>query len=650
MSCDPNPNPNDGARRTNAKTTRDNAFNSDNPNPYPRHQNNCDERPAGASAPNPNVSFSKALKRRGSDIGDRGEPDPSAFSNMLTALGRRGSAAFTAFESLATNPAGNPDLPAPPPMGLKLTNPLGGLTFETQGPDTHAITARPAPSFGSPETAAKMAELYWMALLRDLTFSRFTTHTINGVNANDALADLNKYSFFRDFFGAGNSIGLEHLFCAALPGNRNAFQGVGEGLFVSQFLVRGTPEVIVNADGTMEEVIPASAGTVGVGTLRVSQRQRTVALGSDFLTDPARWRDVQRGVNMSGRDRLDFASLRFIRNMRDLANYVHFDKIYQEYFVAACILLSIVPRTGARFNAAEEISSGERFVQTSPQEAVGNVAVEFQPPTPDVLNPANPYRRSRAQNGFTTFGATHILTGLAEVSTLAHRATFFQKWNVHRRIRPEEFGGRVHFELRHTGAPPNYGIHQSLLDSAAPPPAGQPPGILRRIEQRFGSYLLPLAFPEGCPTHPSYPAAHATLAGASVTMLKAFFDENFEFEESFEVVPGTGVSLREYNGPRRLKVGGELNKLASNIAFGRSMAGVHWRSDNIAGLLLGEQVAIGLLMEQSLGFPEHPDQPAVPYYTFRKFDGTQVEISNGTCRAIPGTGTGVCFTDTVDWK
>jgi len=648
MSCDPNPNPNVSSRRGDAERIRERAFDSDNPDPYPRHQNNCDERPAGASAPNPNVSFAKALKRRGADVSDRGEPDPSAFSNTLAALGRRGSTAFNAFESLATSPAGSPDLPAPPPRGLKLTNPMGGLTFDIQCPDTHAITVRPSPSFGSPETAAEMAELYWMALLRDLTFSRFTTHTVNGANADDALADLNRYPFFRDFFGPNDSFTLEHLFRAALIGNKNAFRGVVEGPHVSQFLVRGTPEVIVNPDGTMQEVIPASAGTVAVGTLRVSQRQRTVQLSSDFMTDPVRWRDVQRGVNMSGRDRLDLASLRFIRNMRDLANYVHFDKIYQEYYVAACILLTLVPRTGARFNAAGEISHQEKFVQSSPEEVVGNVPVEFQPPTLDVLNPANPYRRSRAQNGFTTFGATHILTGLAEVSTRAHRAVFFQKWHVHRRLRPEEFGGRVHFELRHTGTPPGYGIHQSLLESAVPPASGQPPGILRRIEERFGSYLLPQVFPEGCPTHPAYPAAHATLAGAAVTMLKAFFDEEFEFEESYEVVPGAGTSLSVYEGPRQLKVGGELNKLASNIAFGRGMAGVHWRSDNIAGLLQGEQIAIGLLMEQSLGLPEHPDQPAVPYYTFRKFDGTSVEISNGTCRVTSGAG--FCFAHTVDWK
>ncbi len=36
--------------------------------------------------------------------------------------------------------------------------------------------------------------------------------------------------------------------------------------------------------------------------------------------------------------------------------------------------------------------------------------------------------------------------------------------------------------------------------------------------------LLPMAFPEGSPMHPAYGAGHATVAGACVTILKAFFD------------------------------------------------------------------------------------------------------------------------------
>src|SRR4051812_7614099 len=73
-----------------------------------------------------------------------------------------------------------------------------------------------------------------------------------------------------------------------------------------------------------------------------------------------------------------------------------------------------------------------------------------------------------------------------------------------------------------------------------PPKPSPPPGypldtdilhapILDRIYdyKKHHTYLLPQAYPEGCPLHPSYPAGHATIAGACVTILKAFFNENF---------------------------------------------------------------------------------------------------------------------------
>lgn len=47
-----------------------------------------------------------------------------------------------------------------------------------------------------------------------------------------------------------------------------------------------------------------------------------------------------------------------------------------------------------------------------------------------------------------------------------------------------------------------------------------------QVAQKYGTYFLPMAFPEGSPTHPSYGSGHATVAGACTTILKAFFDES----------------------------------------------------------------------------------------------------------------------------
>lgn len=73
-----------------------------------------------------------------------------------------------------------------------------------------------------------------------------------------------------------------------------------------------------------------------------------------------------------------------------------------------------------------------------------------------------------------------------------------------------------------------------------------------------------------------------------------------------------------------LTLGGEINKLANNIALGRDWAGVHYRSDGIDGLLVGEQQAIGLLLDYSRTYRESFDG-----FTLTKFDGQQITIQDG---------------------
>ena len=48
---------------------------------------------------------------------------------------------------------------------------------------------------------------------------------------------------------------------------------------------------------------------------------------------------------------------------------------------------------------------------------------------------------------------------------------------------------------------------------------------------------------------------------------------------------------------KKMTVGGELNKLAANVAMGRSMGGVHWRTDNTRSLRLGEQISTIILSQ-----------------------------------------------------
>lgn len=77
-----------------------------------------------------------------------------------------------------------------------------------------------------------------------------------------------------------------------------------------------------------------------------------------------------------------------------------------------------------------------------------------------------------------------------------------------------------------------------------------------------------------------------------------------------------------------LTIGNELNKLASNISLGRDHAGVHYRSDGYQGMLLGEQVAIDVLNNETFLFNEDFEG-----YSLTKFDGTKITIGGKRTRS-----------------
>lgn len=214
---------------------------------------------------------------------------------------------------------------------------------------------------------------------------------------------------------------------------------------------------------------------------------------------------------------------------------------------------------------------------------------------------------SNTQDGFATFGPPGFKALLCEVATRALKAVWYQKWFVHRRLRPEVFAGRIQ---NHISGAASYPIHADALNSQA----------VSQVFSANGTYLLPMAFPEGSPLHPAYGAGHATVAGACVTILKALFDESFVIPNPIVPNPADPTQLIPYVGPA-LTVGGELNKIAANVAIGRNIAGVHWRSDATESLKLGEQVAISILRDHRFCFNE-----IFGGFTFTMFDGSVVTV------------------------
>jgi hypothetical protein len=316
------------------------------------------------------------------------------------------------------------------------------------------------------------------------------------------------------------------------------------GPYLSQFLLKAVP----------------------MGAASMPQLYRTAVAGDDYWISYVDWLKGQRG-GASGSNNFD-STPRYIRNNRDLALYLLVDWSGQANVMAALILNSF-----------------------------GTAA----------LAPSNPYLHSATQVGNLTFGAAQQIDLVPRAPNPANRACFYQKWLVHRRVRPEAFSGRIHNLV--TGAA-KYPIHSDVLNSSA----------LKAVFSAKGSYLLPQAYPTGSPLHPSYPAAHAVTAGAGITVLKALFNESFVIPNP--VTPSDdGLSLIPYTGAS-LTVGGELNKLASNIALGRDAAGVHYRSDGVEGIKLGEAIAISILRDTVTLYNE-----VFPGLSFTKYDGSPVTIT-----------------------
>ena len=86
-------------------------------------------------------------------------------------------------------------------------------------------------------------------------------------------------------------------------------------------------------------------------------------------------------------------------------------------------------------------------------------------------------------------------------------------------------------------------------------------------------------------------------------------------DDGLSVVPYTGSDVSQ------MTVGGELNKLASNVGFGRAFAEIHWRQDIQQGMLLGEAVAISLLRDLAHLYNEN-----YTGFTFTSFSGNQVTV------------------------
>ena len=440
----------------------------------------------------------------------------------------------------------------------RLNGPDGSFAFDLAGLDSHAFTIPPASPTVRSSQTATEQVEHYWAAL--LRDVPFTEYATDPTGlVQAAVNDLNSRSFL--IGGGANQW--------ALPVTRqNLFRarvastndGNLKGPYISQFMLQPT----------------------NFGSQPLDQKHNTFAPNQDFMVDFSSYQNIQNG-GPSGNPIAD-PTRRFIRNGRDLTAYTRVDVLYQGYFVAFLVLAGL----GAP------------------------------------LNPANPYIGSNTQKPFGTLGGPDAAGTLAEMATRALKASWCRKWIVDLRLRPEEYGALV--EARRTNSTPKplaaAELHNDVLSSA----------VLPRILAKHGSHFMPQAYPEGSPTHPCYTGGHATVAGACATAIKFFFDGKQKLRPLLLaqgrdlVQPSTdGLSLVPYTGADRdqIDINGELSKVAFNVCFGHGVhAGIHFRSSNYWGVLLGEAVALSVLKDRAKSYNE-------PFtMNITKFDGTTATITN----------------------
>jgi hypothetical protein len=528
-------------RRATARTLRHEAAEAEFLEPLPLHANNGDE----TRYPNKIGSSTKGLAHDS----HTGEVIPSAYDALLAAI-RSGNP--DDFQTLATDGHLGCKVAA---QRRRFVNPQSAYAFDLEGIDSHQLVMPPAPAFASTEEAGEMVELYWMSLLRDVSFAEYATNP----TALAAADDLSKLTDFRGPKIAGR-VTPQVLF-------RDVYPGCDIGPYISQFLLQ----------------------PVNFGAQAIDTRILTNAPGSDFVTTFADWLDVINGCQPTPYPpEIGIGPRVYCYNGRALSQYVHTDVLFQAYFVACLNLLG----------------------NTYPAD-LGNPYGQFIDHTGTGLPLPKGVTGALVDSGFGTFGAPAIATLVCEPASRALKHQWFQKWLVHRRLRPEEFGG--HVEVQRLGRA-NYPFHSDLFSSS----------VLNEIFSKYGTHLLPIAFPEGSPLHTAYGSGHATVAGACVTMLKAFFDESALIKNPVVPDPNNPAALMPYLAPAGeppLTVVGELNKLASNISQGRNIAGVHWRTDATEANKLGERIAISMLSDMRGLYNE-------PFYGFSltRFDGTTITV------------------------
>lgn len=467
----------------------------------------------------------------------------------------------------------------------KLVSPLASWSTIPIGLPQHYIEVPEPPTLSSAAGAAEMLEIYANAIARDVPFIDYDT--------DETIKKLLQATHLNNIFIISNLKNIPNAPFTPKTIFRGNSSGCIIGPYVSQLLYLNITAGALRSKQTY--FVPPTRAEALANNFRVEwgvtlEETINIQNGNLNLLPPA-----------TPADKMVY---RYLYSGRALAEAVHADPVYQFFYHAALLLSSL----GAK------------------------------------PNPGMPVYPN--QGSFVTAGGPASLQcTIGEVTGSALKHCWYWKWQHFRNLRPETFGLWVHDII--SELVPNQGnfdISDNLLKN---PILNDIYNINNSWVPNSKSYTLPQAYREGAPLHPAYLSGHATIAGACCTILKIYYDGEQKWLDLPGVISGAqggiannmvqansdGTSLVAYNNADAVQatVGTEINKLASNVAIGRNFAGIHYRSDAIIGIKLGEIVAIHYMEDILSTMVENMPNGKIPEITFRKFDGELVTIKPTLC-------------------
>jgi membrane-associated phospholipid phosphatase len=446
---------------------------------------------------------------------------------------------------------------------LKFVNPFASLAELSMNFKASQFELEECPNLASKNFATEMVELYCQVLVRDLPFNDYKTID------SEILEIMNDNAPYLKYLN-NTEITSKNIF-------KGIFAGELQGPFISQLLYHD----IINGASKIKQQYRVLCDT---NDLAVNNRNEWGVT----LEEAIDMQNCFKSKVLAGRAIQYYSDYKYIYNGRSLAEVVHNDPAYIFYFNASSILSSMKVKPNPTF-------------------------MQYQNQAPFI----------------TGSGGPNIQCAIAEVTNLALKVAWYYKWQKFRRLRPEAAGIGIHNVMNNIVPNTEYNLNNWLFNNNE---------LLfnkikdhnENISGEKNQYLLSQVYPEGCPVHPAYPSGHSVIAGACATILKIFYDGDEKWNRPNYLVSQSlsGPDLTPYTGSdlNDITVGGEIDKLASNVGAGRMWAGVHYRSDNVAALLLGEQIAIEFFKKcLALSYEANNSKNKI-CISFKNFKGVTVHI------------------------